>query len=118
MGKKIDQVPPSVMTRLQQYDWPGNVRELRNVLEQAVIHSPDRVLELPKGFEMPLSQMAPTNPANGFDSLKTVERQHIVKVLEATGWRISGPKGAATILGFNPSTLRFRMKKLGIRKNR
>jgi len=59
-----------------------------------------------------------TNPTNGFDSLEAVEKQHILKVLEATDWRISGPKGAAAILGINASTLRFRMKKLGISKNR
>jgi PAS domain S-box-containing protein len=118
MGKKLDQVPPFVVTRLQQYDWPGNVRELRNVMEQAVIQSPDHILQLPKGFADLPSEAAPPIITNGFDSLKTVERQHIVKVLEATGWRISGAKGAATILEINPSTLRFRMKKLGIRKNR
>jgi chemotaxis protein methyltransferase CheR len=117
MGKKVDQVPPHVMVRLQEYDWPGNVRELRNVLEQAVIHSPDRILQLPKGFAASPSRAAPTNPPNGFESLETVEKEHILKALEATGWRISGPKGAATVLGINPSTLRFRMKKLGIRKN-
>jgi PAS domain S-box-containing protein len=118
MGKKIDQVPPYVMTRLGQYDWPGNVRELRNVLEQAVIHSSDHVLQLPKGFAATSYKGVSANPANGFDSLEVVEKQHILKALEATGWRISGPKGAATILGINPSTLRFRMKKLGIMKYR
>jgi PAS domain S-box-containing protein len=118
MGKRIDQIPPYVITWLEQYDWPGNVRELRNVLEQAVIHSSDHVLQLPKGFADFPSEAVPTNSSKGFESLKSVERQHMVKVLEATGWRISGPKGAATILGLNPSTLRFRMKKLGIRKNR
>ncbi len=49
--------------------------------------------------------------------LKTIERQHIIPVLNSVNWRISGPKGAAKILGLNPSTLRFRMQKLGIRKN-
>ncbi|UCD81527.1 MAG: sigma 54-interacting transcriptional regulator, partial [Desulfobacterales bacterium] len=117
MGKKIDQVPPYVMTRLQQYEWPGNVRELRNVLEQAVIHSPNHILQLPKGVAASSNEGAQTNPADGFDSLESIEKRHILKVLEATGWRISGPKGAATILGINPSTLRFRMNKLGIRKN-
>ncbi|MGD9139372.1 MAG: sigma 54-interacting transcriptional regulator, partial [Desulfobacterales bacterium] len=118
MGKRIDQIPSYVITRLEQYDWPGNVRELRNLLEQAVIRSSNHILQLPKGFAELPSEAAAPNTTNGFDSLKTVERQHMVKVLEATGWRISGPKGAATILGINPSTLRFRMKKLGIRKNR
>jgi len=118
MGMKIDQVPPYVMTRLEEYDWPGNIRELRNVLEQAVIHSRNRVLQLPQGFAATPPEGASTNPANGFDSLEIVEKQHILKVLETTGWRISGPKGAATILAINPSTLRFRMKKLGISKDR
>jgi DNA-binding NtrC family response regulator len=116
VGKKIDQVPPYLMARLRDYDWPGNIRELRNVLEQAVIISPNHVLQLPKGFGASSSQAAPANSANGFDSLEAVEKKHILKVLDATGWRVSGPKGAATILGLNPSTLRFRIKKLGIRK--
>ena len=117
MVKKIDQVPPYVMARLQEYDWPGNVRELRNVLEQAVIHSPDHVLQLPKGFAASPSRTVRTDLPTGFEPLASVEKEYILKVLEATGWRISGPKGAATILGINPSTLRFRMKKLQIRKD-
>jgi PAS domain S-box-containing protein len=116
VGKKIDQVPPYVMARMRDYDWPGNIRELRNVLEQAVIISPDHVLQLPKGFGASSPQAAPANSANGFDSLEAVEKEHLLKVLDATGWRVSGPKGAATILGLNPSTLRFRIKKLGIMK--
>ena len=96
MVKKIDQVPPHVMSRLQEYDWPGNVRELRNVLEQAVIHSPDHILQLPKGF-------AATSSRGGFEQippmdstrLKLLKKSISLKVLEATGWRISGPKGAA-----------------------
>ena len=116
MGKKIDQVPPYVMAQLQDHDWPGNVRELRNVLEQAVIGSPSHILQLPKGFDAERSHSVQGNPADGFASLEVLERQHILKVLDATGWRISGPKGASHILGLNASTLRFRMKKLGIRK--
>jgi chemotaxis protein methyltransferase CheR len=117
IGKKIDQVPSYVMTRLQQYDWPGNVRELRNVLEQAVIHSPKNILQLPKGFAAYPFAGTSANPATGIDSLESVEKHHILKVLEATGWRISGPKGAAKILQINPSTLRFRIKKLKIIKD-
>jgi PAS domain S-box-containing protein len=117
MGKKIDQVPPSVMAHLQDHDWPGNVRELRNVLEQAVIRSPGRILQLPKGFDAERSRPVQGNPAgDGFATLEALEKQHILKVLDATGWRISGPKGASNILGLNESTLRSRMKKLGIRK--
>jgi formate hydrogenlyase transcriptional activator len=106
------------MIRLQQYEWPGNVRELRNVLEQAVIHSPGNTLQLPLGFADFPSEATPPNSRKGFESLESIEKQHILKVLEATEWRISGPKGAANILKINPSTLRFRMKKLEISKNR
>jgi transcriptional regulator with GAF, ATPase, and Fis domain len=117
MGKKIDQVSPHVIAQLQDHDWPGNVRELRNVLEQAVIRSSGRILQLPKGFDAERSRPVQGNPADdGFATLETLEKQHILKVLDATGWRISGPKGASNILGLNSSTLRFRMNKLGIRK--
>ena len=54
----------------------------------------------------------------GFMTLEDLERQYITQVLESTGWRVSGPEGAANILGLNPSTLQSRMKKLGIRKSR
>jgi chemotaxis protein methyltransferase CheR len=118
IGKKIDQVPPYVMDRLRKYDWPGNVRELRNVLEQAVIHSSNHVLQLPQGFAAASSHADPTGSADEFDTLVAVEKQHILNILEATGRRISGSKGAAAILGINPSTLSFRTKKLEIRKNR
>jgi transcriptional regulator of acetoin/glycerol metabolism len=104
------------MAQLQDHDWPGNVRELRNVLEQAVIRSPSRILQLPKGFDAERSHPVQGNPADGFVTLEALEKQHILKVLDATGWRISGPQGASNILGLNASTLRFRMKKLGIRK--
>jgi DNA-binding NtrC family response regulator len=62
------------MARLRDYDWPGNIRELRNVLEQAVISSPNHVLQLPKGFDASSSQVAPTTPANGFNPLEAVEK--------------------------------------------
>jgi chemotaxis protein methyltransferase CheR len=116
MGKKIDQVPPYVVAQLQDHDWPGNVRELHNVLEQAVIRSSSRILQLPKGFDAEKSHPVQENTGDGFATLETLEKQHILKVLNATGWRISGPKGASNILGLNASTLRFRIKKLGIRK--
>jgi chemotaxis protein methyltransferase CheR len=118
MGKKIDQVPASVMAQLQDHDWPGNVRELRNVLEQAVIRSTSGILKLPKGFDAERFHTIQANPEDGFATIEELEKQHILKVLEATGWRISGPKGASNILGLNASTLRFRIKKLGISKPR
>ena len=117
MGKKVDQVPQDVMERLVAYDWPGNVRELRNVLERAVITSEGSVLRPREGF---LSDTPPPpTPAHkpgGLVPFETMERDYILQVLESTGWRISGPNGAAKILEMNPSTLRSRISKLGIKK--
>ena len=115
-GKKIDQVPSAVMNKLMQYDWPGNVRELRNVLERSVITSTGMFLSAPVG--LPQRKTAKTQADSGpqLRTLEEVERQHILKVLDQAGWRVSGPDGAAQILGINPSTLRFRIKKLHIKR--
>jgi len=117
-GKHIDQIPQHIIERLVAYDWPGNVRELRNVLERAVITSEGRVLRLREGIpsEIP-SPPTPDHTPEEFVPFETMERRYILRVLESTGWRISGPKGAARILGMNPSTLRSRISKLGIHKN-
>jgi PAS domain S-box-containing protein len=119
MGKEIDQIPAHVMDRLVSYDWPGNVRELRNLMERAVIMTPGNVLVLPEGLES--GETAPVketvSPETELATLEKVEKQHLLRVLESTGWRISGPKGAAKILGLNPSTMRFRMKKLNLKKD-
>lgn len=119
MGKEIDQVPAHVMDRLVSYDWPGNVRELRNLMERAVIMTSGNVLALPEGLESGEQKAAPESegPTAEMPTLEEVEKQHLIRVLESTGWRVSGPKGAAKILGLNPSTLRFRMKKLNLKKD-
>jgi PAS domain S-box-containing protein len=116
IGKTIEMTPPANLNALLDYDWPGNVRELKNVLERAVITSPGPDLRLTETLG---SEAIPrtTEKANGeFDSLAAIERRYITRVLEATGWRLSGPAGAATVLDLNPSTLRYRIKKLKIRK--
>ena len=113
MGKRFDAVARRSLEDLQQYDWPGNVRELRNVLERAMILSPGPILHVDVAA-------APTlvgkSPASGSASslLADVERDHIVRVLELAGGRIKGPGSASVRLGLKPSTLYFRMKKLGI----
>jgi len=118
MGKEIDQVPAHVMDRLIAYDWPGNVRELRNLMERAVIMTSGNVLALPEGLESgePDPVKETESPAGDLATMEEMEIQHLIRVLESTGWRVSGPKGAAKILGLNPSTLRFRMKKLNLKK--
>jgi transcriptional regulator of acetoin/glycerol metabolism len=100
------------MQALQEYHWPGNVRELEHVIERAVIISPGPVLRLADQLDR---EAAPVQD-NGSKQLEAVEREHILKVLQETRWRIEGPGGAAVILGLNPSTLRFRIRRLGIER--
>jgi formate hydrogenlyase transcriptional activator len=116
MGKKIETIPAATMDTLIAYDWPGNVRELRNVIERAIITSTGPALFLPETLEGVAAQTAPRGEPPQFVSLAAVERRHISQVLHATGWRISGEGGAAAILDLNPSTLRYRIKKLQIRR--
>jgi formate hydrogenlyase transcriptional activator len=112
MGRPIETVPTRIMSALQAYQWPGNVRELENVIERAVIISPGPALQLAEPLELPVAAPgAPDQRLNG------VEQQHIANVLESTGWTIEGPKGAAAILGLNASTLRSRMRRLGIKRS-
>jgi PAS domain S-box-containing protein len=112
-GKKITEISPRTLLDLQTHAWPGNVRELINVIERAVINTTGPVLHLADHFDA-----AAPHPAATQQSLEDVERQHILRTLESTGWRIEGPYGAAKILGLNPSTLRTRMSKLGIQRRK
>jgi PAS domain S-box-containing protein len=109
LGKSIESIPVSVMNALQDYHWPGNVRELENVLERAVINSSGPKLHLVDELKKPHTVLATTQK-----TLEAVERDHIVRVLEQTNWKVSGKNGSAEILGLNRSTLRARIRKLGI----
>ncbi len=111
-GKKITQVPGQTMQTLAQYSWPGNIRELQHLIERAVILTQGMQLEMGEWFEEP-SQAETFKVA----TLEEVERAHILRILEQTGWRVSGEKGAAHLLGLPPTTLESRMKKLGISRN-
>ena len=115
LGKHITEVPADVLELLFAYAWPGNVRELENVIERAVIISPGPELRLGSWF-------APGGSAKAAPSksqrLEEKEREHIVSVLDRTGWRVSGDRGAAEILGLKPTTLESRMKKLGISRSK
>ena len=107
LGRRIEYIPGEVMHYLQHYSWPGNVRELENVLERAVIISRDGTLRLDRPDDLQVDL-----PAT--DALVDVERAHIRRILSLTGGRIEGDRGAARTLGLKPSTLRSRMRKLGI----
>lgn len=111
-GKKIVSVSQHIIETLQAYNWPGNVRELENVIERGVIVTQGKQLKLDDWLPQPVGKLdEPT-----ILSLEDMERNHILKVLAQTGWRISGEKGAAKILNVNASTLRSRMEKLGIKR--
>ena len=102
----------SALARLAQYDWPGNIRELQNVIERAAILAPTHIVEIDErvAISYPTRAAVTEQPITLHDS----ESLHIRRVLEQVGWRIYGPLGAANRLGINPSTLRSRMKKLGL----
>ena len=118
LGKPITSVSSETMRRLTEYGWPGNVRELQNVIERAVVLSSGPSLDLDfdlagKGPARTQTVAAPEPQGSGA-ALVDMERRHILEVLAQTKGVIEGPDGAARILALHPSTLRSRMKKLGI----
>ena len=112
-GKAIQAVPAGAMEALQDYAWPGNIRELQNVIERAVINTQGPSLRLMDTFG------APRGVGAGSPRTRTLaesEAECIVRALKETHWKIEGKHGAATALGLPPSTLRKRMRKLGIHR--
>jgi DNA-binding NtrC family response regulator len=115
LGRTLDGIAPGFIERASAYDWPGNIRELENVVERAMIMSRGSMLDGAALLSSSASQaLAVTVQVDG--TLEELERAHIRRVLEGTRWVIEGERGAARILGLNPSTLRGRLRKLGIRK--
>jgi formate hydrogenlyase transcriptional activator len=114
MNRTIDTISSDTMERLTRYPWPGNIRELGNLIERAVILSAGPVLRVP--LEALPVRAAPghVNGQGRPRTLEEAEREHILATVKETKWVLSGPRGAATRLGMNRSTLQFRMKKLGI----
>ena len=106
-GRPVAGVSQAMMQQLMAYDWPGNIRELENVLARGVVLSAGGVLD---AFVAGPPASAPPR------TLEEAERIHIERTLSAVGWVLEGPKGAAALLSVNPSTLRGRMKRLGIRR--
>jgi formate hydrogenlyase transcriptional activator len=112
LGKRIKTIPETTVGALEASPWPGNVRELENVIERAVIITRGSELEL--GDWLPKPGVPPTGAR--IQTLEEMEREQIIKTLELTGWRVSGERGAARLLGLKPTTLEARMKKLGIQR--
>jgi transcriptional regulator with GAF, ATPase, and Fis domain len=128
LGKSFGAIPSWICDALLDYQWPGNVRELQNVIQRAAVTSKPGQLELPEGWRTTLvsgfavgaAAMERKNSAalrpSSEASLDEVGRNYIRRILQQTHWRIEGPTGAAAILAINPSTLRSRMRKLGIER--
>ncbi|RIL07379.1 MAG: Fis family transcriptional regulator [Proteobacteria bacterium] len=120
VGRKISGISAASRAKLVEYPWPGNIRELENVIERAVLLNAGDELEI--GTEvLPIASSAPAAVAAETTELlplAEVEARHIRAVLRHTRGRVSGPEGAARILGLNASTLRSRMKKLDIKAER
>ena len=109
IGKDIHTIPPATLAAFEAYPWPGNVRELQNIVERAVILSDGGVLPNPLAAARPLSGKGPA-------TLEASERAAILTALEATGWVVAGPEGAAARLGVRRTTLINKMKRLGIER--
>jgi transcriptional regulator with GAF, ATPase, and Fis domain len=112
LGKEIQGVSKDTMDRLTQYGWPGNIRELQNLIERAVVVAEGPIIRIDEA----MLGLDPGTDKPGVQSLEDVERAHILRALARTNWVIHGSRGAAAILGINPSTLRSRIQKLGIHK--
>ena len=122
LGKHVESIPQSAIHKLQSYDWPGNVRELKNVIERALIITQGSKLQLGDAFDQ-LTQKpdylltdTPLQPDQEFEgeTLEQGESRLILRTLKKVHWRVEGPGGAAELLNVHASTLRSRMRKLGI----
>ena len=110
------------LEKLYAYSWPGNIRELQNVLTEAMAISPDHDhLRLSADFTAGLTSQRHNSPRQSFSTPPAHSRrsfdvmaEHYRNVMDSCGWKIKGPHGAAEVLGLNPSTLRFRLRKLGL----
>jgi formate hydrogenlyase transcriptional activator len=114
MNKRVDEIPLETMDALVRYRWPGNVRELQHFIERAVILSPHTVLRGPTCELEALG--AQKESIVTITVLEEVERDHIVRALDASNWVVGGRSGAAERLGMKRTSLVYRMQKLGIRR--
>jgi transcriptional regulator with GAF, ATPase, and Fis domain len=115
MAKPLRDVSSGSLERLQRYAWPGNVRELQNVLERACVLADSSIVDV--GEIQPGRPLSPEGSDDALLTMEEMERRHIRRALEATGGRIQGAAGAATLLGLHPNTLRSRMEKLGVARS-
>jgi PAS domain S-box-containing protein len=125
-GREAMLLTRSQANELRNYGWPGNIRELKNVVERAVILSPSNVLRLDLSMPNPGSDVVDTQPAATAKEvgagvltekeMREFQKKNLMAVLEQTNWRVSGPGGAAEILGVRPTTLADRVRTFGLKK--
>jgi formate hydrogenlyase transcriptional activator len=113
LGKEMRGMAQRSMESLIRYNWPGNIRELQNVIERAAVLAKGPIVQVDDSL---LRADDVVEGPSILDTLENVERAHIIRALNETKWVIHGKKGAAEILGINPSTLRSRMEKLAIKR--
>jgi transcriptional regulator with GAF, ATPase, and Fis domain len=112
LGKELRGVSQKAMDSLLRYHWPGNVRELQNIVERAAVLATGPIVQIDEA----MMRSGETVQESAVDTLENAERNHILRALNETRWVVHGKKGAADLLGINPSTLRSRMEKLGIKR--
>ena len=112
LGREFQSITQKTIRALQDYRWPGNIRELENIIERAIITSPEGrfIVEIPgrSADEQIFSDLD--------DTLDEIDRKYITKMLEKSDWTVEGSSGAAKRLGLAPSTLRYQLKRLGIKR--
>jgi formate hydrogenlyase transcriptional activator len=111
MNRHIESISSRAMEALTSYPWPGNVRELQNFIERAVILTPGSVLRPPIAE---LKEVAVKNYSSELSTLEEMERQHVLRAVQAANWKVGGPNGAAARLGMKRTTLLYRIRKLKI----
>jgi len=119
-SRAVPTLAPGAMNRLMAYHWPGNVRELENVVERAIVLNRDDILVFDHfvPFSQNRRESTVLNGEDTFQELDELVAGHIRLALKITKGKVHGKDGAAALLGVNPSTLRNRMKKLGVRHGR
>jgi formate hydrogenlyase transcriptional activator len=128
LGKPLERICPATLAALSAHTWPGNVRDLQNAIERAAVLASGATLlvdwDLGTGRsrgegaeEAAMGQPAAPPDSRTVETLEALERNHIITVLKRAHWVIEGPNGAARLLGMKPSTMRHRLKKLGISRD-
>jgi DNA-binding NtrC family response regulator len=110
-NKDIRHISKADITRITEYSWPGNIRELINLIERSVISSTGDTLKIAWDNNHHNGDQDLQSPVS---SIRELEKDHILRILKESNWKINGANGAAEKLGLNPNTLRSRMKKLNI----